>query len=137
MIVCLTDRELAHLMMSFDCCPKLEFWNIFKHFKKVIQNEFLITNYWSSIACTRGSKNVKELFMWWFKSENINDSLHQMIIIVLKEFRNNELIRLQNLIQGLVNSFFLILDCMIKNDIKPCLTNIELCDWFIFDDLHD
>lgn len=75
--------------------------------------------------------------MWWFESENINDSLHQMIIIVLKEFRNNKFIRLQNLIQGLMNSFFLILDCMIKNDIKPCLTNIELCDWIIFDDLHD
>lgn len=75
--------------------------------------------------------------MWWFESENINDSLHQMIIIVLKKFRNNELIRLQNLVQGLVNSFFLILDCMIKNDIKPCLTNIKLRDWIIFDNLHN
>lgn len=75
--------------------------------------------------------------MWWLESENINDSLHQMIIIVFKELRNNELVRLKNLIQGLVNSFFLILDCMIENDIKPSLTNIKLCDWVIFDDLHD
>jgi len=62
------------------------------------------------------------------EGKNINNPLHKLIIPGLEKLGHNQLITLQYLIQRLMHPFLLILYRVVKNDLKPGLTHVQLRD---------
>ena len=75
--------------------------------------------------------------MWRFKGKNVDDPMHQSIVVVDEEFGNNLLIALKNFIESLVNCFLFVLDGMIEDNGEPVFTNVQLCDLIVLDDLKN
>ncbi len=64
----------------------------------------------------RGSENVQELFVRRFQSEDIDDSVDKMISSCFQELADDELVVLEDFIEGLMNCLLLVLDGVIEND---------------------
>ena len=103
--------------------------------QELIENQILIADYRQVTTDARCTKDIEELLMRRFQSEYINDSLDQLVAVLFQKFSHDFVVILQNFIESCVDGVFLELDGVVEDDIQPLLTDIDLRDWVVFDDL--
>lgn len=60
-----------------------------------------------------------------------------MVAVCFKKLCYNQLIGLEDFVQGFMHSFLFVLYSVVENDIEPRFTNIKLRDGVVLDDLQN
>ena len=69
--------------------------------------------------------------------EDVEDSLDEVIVVLAEELSDHFVVVLQDLFEGQMDGVFLQLDRVVYDHLQPLLTDVEFCDWVVFDDLPD
>lgn len=105
--------------------------------QKLVQNQILIADDGGVATDAGGAEDAQEFLMWGLEGEDVDDALHELVVVLLQKLGDHFIVVLQDFVESGVYGFLLQLNRVVEDYAQPVFADVYFGDGVVFDDLPD